>query len=110
MTILIIRWGALFSKALKQKLGHDEYLYMVTKDFLPPEALYVIRFHSFYAAHREGSYAYLMSDEDEHFMQFVKAFNAFDLYSKNRPHVDVGQVKEYYQKLIQEFFPDKIKW
>jgi hypothetical protein len=34
--------------------GHDEYLYQVVKDYLPEEALYTIRYHSFYAAHREG--------------------------------------------------------
>src|SRR5712671_2445335 len=31
--------------------GHDEYLYHVVKDYLPPEALYMIRYHSFYPAH-----------------------------------------------------------
>ncbi len=83
---------------------------MVTKDYLPREALYVIRFHSFYAAHREGAYSYLMSDEDYQLMEFVKEFNAFDLYSKNRSRVDVDQVKGYYQALIHEFFPKTIKW
>ena len=28
--------------------GHDEYLYHVVKDYLPEEALYMIRYHSFY--------------------------------------------------------------
>src|SRR5438094_4166909 len=31
--------------------GHDEYLYHVVKDYLPPEALYMIRYHSFYPTH-----------------------------------------------------------
>ena len=37
--------------------GHDEYLYNVVKNFVPREAQYMIRYHSFYAAHREGAYA-----------------------------------------------------
>ena len=35
--------------------GHDEYLAHVVHDYLPEEARYVIRYHSFYAAHREGA-------------------------------------------------------
>lgn len=34
--------------------GHDEYLYHVVKDHLQDEALHMIRYHSFYAWHREG--------------------------------------------------------
>src|SRR3954453_1292282 len=34
--------------------GHDEYLYHAFKDYLPEPALYMIRYHSFYAWHREG--------------------------------------------------------
>jgi len=44
-------------------LGHDEYLYQVVKDYLPKEALYMVRYHSFYPAHREGEYQHLMSAE-----------------------------------------------
>src|SRR6516162_3267760 len=44
--------------------GHDEYLYHVVKDYLPEPALAMIRYHSFYAAHREGAYAYLMDERD----------------------------------------------
>ena len=40
--------------------GHDEYLYHVVKDYLPEEGLAMIRYHSFYAGHREGEYTHLM--------------------------------------------------
>ena len=40
--------------------GHDEYLYQVLGDYLPEPALYMIRYHSFYACHREGAYQELM--------------------------------------------------
>ena len=44
--------------------GHDEYLYHVFKNYLPEPALYMIRYHSFYAWHREGAYDYLCDDHD----------------------------------------------
>jgi len=43
--------------------GHDEYLHNVVKDYLPTEALYMIRYQSFYPAHRDGEYDYLMNGE-----------------------------------------------
>jgi len=44
--------------------GHDEYLYQVMRPYLPPEALFIIRYHSFYAAHREGGYMHLTNARD----------------------------------------------
>src|SRR5262245_10405826 len=44
--------------------GHDEYLYHVIKDQVPEEAQYMIRYHSFYAAHHEGQYGHLMTERD----------------------------------------------
>src|SRR5919109_5161144 len=41
--------------------GHDEYIYHVVKNYLPDEALYMLRYHSFYPAHRERDYEYLMN-------------------------------------------------
>src|ERR1051325_3784369 len=59
--------------------GHDEYLYHVVKDYLPEEALYMIRYHSFYPAHRDGAYEYLMNDRDKALFDWVRAFNPYDL-------------------------------
>lgn len=42
--------------------GHDEYVYQMLKDYLPEEGLYMLRFHSFYAWHREGEYDYQMDN------------------------------------------------
>src|SRR3954466_9084285 len=61
--------------------GHDEYIYNVVKDRMPEEALYMLRYHSFYAAHREGDYTYLMNDQDKAMFQWVRAFNPYDLYT-----------------------------
>lgn len=90
--------------------GHDEYLYHVCKNYLPEEAAYIIRYHSFYACHTEDQYAWIMNDYDAHMMKWVKTFNQYDLYSKSNEELDVEALKPFYMDLIQEFFPSKIKW
>ncbi|KAL1678035.1 myo-inositol oxygenase [Schizophyllum commune] len=92
--------------------GHDEYLYHVLRDQsrLPVEALYMIRYHSFYPWHREGAYKHLCNAEDEKALAAVKAFNPYDLYSKSDDSVDPAKLKPYYQGLIEKFFPEVIEW
>lgn len=90
--------------------GHDEYLYHVVKNYLPEEALYMIRYHSCYPIHREGEYGYLMSDHDQAMFEWVRKFNPYDLYSKGNTKPDAEKLTPYYQELIAEFFPTKIRW
>jgi len=90
--------------------GHDEYLYHVTKDYLPEEALYMIRYHSFYPGHREREYGYLMNDKDRAMFDWVRKFNPYDLYSKSASRPKLADVKPYYDELINEYFPAKIAW
>ena len=92
--------------------GHDEYMYRVAKKYstLPREALWMIRFHSFYPCHRGGAYQHLMTAEDHEMMKWVKEFNKFDLYSKSDEMPDVEKLKGYYQGLIAKFFPPTIEW
>ncbi len=90
--------------------GHDEYMYHVCKDYLPESALYMIRYHSFYAAHREGAYEHLMNERDKEMFAWVRAFNPYDLYSKSPVRPDVAQLKPFYQSLIDEYFPAKLAW
>jgi inositol oxygenase len=90
--------------------GHDEYLYQVVKDYLPEPALFMIRYHSFYAGHTEGAYGHLMSDHDRAMFRWVKAFNPFDLYSKALARPDVAALRPFYENLIAEFFPAAIDW
>ena len=40
--------------------GHDEYMYLVAKDYLPEPALAMIRYHSFYPGHSTPAYDALM--------------------------------------------------
>lgn len=90
--------------------GHDEYLYHVVRDFLPPEALYMIRYHSFYPAHRDGAYALLMDDADRRWFPWVREFNQYDLYTKRDERPDVAALRPYYEELIAEFFPTTLAW
>ncbi|HEY3281491.1 MAG TPA: inositol oxygenase family protein [Armatimonadota bacterium] len=90
--------------------GHDEYLYQVVREYLPEEALYMIRYHSFYPAHREGEYQYLMDETDRRYFPWVRAFNPYDLYSKGLERPDVEALRPYYEELISEFFPTALAW
>jgi len=90
--------------------GHDEYLYQVVKEYLPLEALYMIRYHSFYAAHREGQYAYLMDAQDRAMFEWVRKFNPYDLYSKSAARPPLAEVKPFYEELVAEYFPARIAW
>nr|XP_025644040.1 inositol oxygenase 2 isoform X2 [Arachis hypogaea] len=77
---------------------------------LPSAGLFIIRYHSFYALHKEGAYAHLMNDEDRENLKWLHVFNKYDLYSKSKVLVDVEKVKPYYQSLIEKYFPAKLKW
>jgi inositol oxygenase len=90
--------------------GHDEYLYHVVRDYLPDEALYMIRYHSFYPWHRERAYDHLANDRDRAMLPWVLEFNKYDLYSKVDRRPDVAALRPYYEDLIAEFFPAKIRW
>jgi inositol oxygenase len=90
--------------------GHDEYLYQVTRDYLPEPAQYMIRYHSFYAAHREGAYSHLMNDHDREMFAWVRAFNPYDLYSKTPVRPDVTRLRPFYEDLIAEYFPPVLRW
>lgn len=90
--------------------GHDEYLYQVVKDYMPEESLYMIRYHSFYAGHREKAYDRLMNDHDREMFRWVEAFNPYDLYTKSDAPPNVAELRPYYEALIGKYFPDPIAW
>lgn len=89
--------------------GHDEYMYQIMKDYLPEPALYMIRYHSFYAQHRENAYDHLMNDHDREMFEWVKKFNPYDLYSKNPEPPVLRELKPYYEDLIAKYLPGKIR-
>ncbi|CAL1529065.1 unnamed protein product [Lymnaea stagnalis] len=93
--------------------GHDEYMYRVlkaNKHSLPEEALYMIRFHSFYPYHSCGSYSHLTNDKDQQMIPWIKEFNKFDLYTKTGDLPDVDELRPYYQSLVNQYLPARIKW
>ena len=90
--------------------GHDEYLYHVVKDYLPEEALYMIRYHSFYPWHREEEYGWFTNAKDREMLDWVRKFNPYDLYTKSHQKPDVAGLRPYYEDLIEEFFPAELNW
>ncbi len=96
--------------AVHMSWGHDEYLYHVVKPYVPAEAAYIIRYHSFYAAHREGSYGWLMDETDRLMMRWVRVFNPYDLYSKGEERPDAAKLRRFYRDLVEEFFPPLLQW
>ena len=90
--------------------GHDEYMYHVVKDHLPPEALYMIRYHSFYPWHRENAYVHLTDEQDRAMLPWVRKFNPYDLYSKAAAKPDKETLRPFYQDLIDEYLPGELRW
>lgn len=93
--------------------GHDEYLYRVllaNKHSLPEEALYMIRFHSFYPWHTGDAYTYLTNNKDKEMLHWVREFNQFDLYTKAPDMPDIDSLHDYYEGLVKKYIPGKLKW
>jgi len=93
--------------------GHDEYMYQVclqNKCTLPQEGLYIIRFHSFYAYHQGGAYREYTDDVDARCFPWLVAFQKCDLYSKSDTRMNVEELRPYYQKLIDKYFPPELSW
>ena len=90
--------------------GHDEYIYHVTKDYLPVGAQYMLRYHSFYPWHREAEYGHLLNERDRENLKWVQAFNPYDLYTKSHEKPDVRKLRPFYEELIGKYFPEKIRW
>ncbi|MEW2920858.1 inositol oxygenase family protein [Muricauda sp. ANG21] len=90
--------------------GHDEYLYHVMKDYLPEEGLYMIRYHSFYAQHREHAYDHLMDKHDHEMFKWVNKFNPYDLYTKAPVKPNVNELRPYYEDLAAKYLPDTIRF
>lgn len=105
--------------------GHDEYLYSVLKNEqqkdpkkmkLPEEALYIIRYHSFYPGHQDGAYRYFMNEKDRNMEKYLKLFQRYDLYTKDG-QINVDEFNKeiltelpYYISLVNHFVPGKLDW
>jgi inositol oxygenase len=93
-------------KALKA-WGHDEYLYQVLSNHeenqIPKEGMVMIRYHSFYPWHTEGSYKYIMTEEEKPYLDWVRDFNQYDLYTKRPVTFTLEEVKDYYLPIIEKY-------
>ncbi|KAF5942995.1 hypothetical protein HYC85_020637, partial [Camellia sinensis] len=90
---------------------------------LPPAALFIIRYHSFYRKHlcqniffkfqhiwiihlatlyKSRAYTHLINADDVENLKWLKIFNKYDLHSKNKVRIDVEKVKPYYLSLIEK--------
>jgi len=94
--------------------GHDEYLFKVLsendnamKHKLPPEALYIIRFHSCYPWHSHGAYTHLEDSFDKKMKPIVKSFQKHDLYTKRDECINLQAVEAYYKDLVEEYFGEE---
>jgi len=95
---------------LHMSFGHDGYIGEVMQPYLPDEALYMLRFHSFYPWHKHGAYDHLCNDKDRSMKEWVLKFNQYDLYSKGHSKPDLKELKPYYDELFAEFLPPTIAW
>jgi inositol oxygenase len=60
--------------------------------------------------HREGAYMHLANEKDKRYLEAVRAFNPYDLYSKSDEPVDTQALRPYYERLIAKFFPPELDW
>lgn len=97
--------------------GHDEYMAKVLeknidKHSLPNEAIYMIRYHSFYPWHtpkngKKRGYHEYANIYDWKMLPLLKMLQLSDLYSKNSDMLNNDELKNKYQKTIEKYFFDK---
>jgi inositol oxygenase len=51
-----------------------------------------------------------MNEKDRRMFEWVQTFNAYDLYTKSHDRPDVIQSRPFYEELIREYFPERLKW
>jgi len=99
---------------VEMTFSHDYYLSEVFKKSntkLPNEAIYIIRYHSFYAWHTPKNnirgYEYLASELDWKYLPLLKLFQKADLYSKKN---EIQQEFNYelFDKLLNKYIPNYI--
>ena len=94
-----------------------EYLYMVllkNKVQLPPEALFVIRYHRCAVLLRPGSpYAELLSPADRRCLPWLRRFREVARYVRQElpGRLEGEELMRYYDGLVGKYFPQgKLRW
>jgi len=95
--------------------SHDYYLYNVflkSTHILPDEALYIIRFHSFYAWHTPHnnirSYKNLASELDWKNLPLLKLFQKTDLYSKHNELPNIKNLEPFYENILNKYIQNHL--
>ena len=92
--------------------GHDEYLFQVLKNHktndLPEEAMAMIRYHSFYPWHTGMSYSSLLNEKDKQYLEWIKDFNKYDLYTKSNKTFDLDEIIDYYDPIAKKYLGDTL--
>jgi inositol oxygenase len=87
--------------------GHDEYLFQVLQhhkgNLIPEAGMAMIRYHSFYPWHSGGSYTSLLCDKDEEYLNWIRDFNKYDLYTKCNKTYDLEEIKDYYLPIAEKY-------
>ena len=90
--------------------GHDEYLASIlekNESKFPKEAIYIIRFHSFYSWHSPNNfdrgYKNLANDFDWYMLPLLKYFQKSDLYSKSRDIPDRKEIITRFSPIIEKY-------
>ncbi len=87
--------------------GHDEYLFRVLKNHstntLPEAGMAMIRYHSFYPWHTGGSYRPLLNEKDQQYLDWIRDFNKYDLYTKSNKLYELEAIKDYYQPIAEKY-------
>ena len=87
--------------------GHDEYLYQVLKNHpnnqIPEAGMAMVRYHSFYPWHSGGSYKALLCEKDAQYLEWIRDFNQYDLYSKSPVVPNYEELKEYYKPIAEKY-------
>ncbi|MEK6154998.1 inositol oxygenase family protein [Flavobacteriaceae bacterium 3-367] len=90
--------------------GHDEYLFQVLshhkKNTLPEAAMVMIRYHSFYPWHTGGSYARLLNEKDQQYLEWIRDFNRYDLYTKSTKTYELEELWDYYRPIAEKYLGD----
>jgi inositol oxygenase len=51
-----------------------------------------------------------MNDRDREMFKWVRAFNPYDLYTKSHERPNLKELHPFYDGLISEYFPAKLRW
>ncbi len=87
--------------------GHDEYLFRVLENHhtntLPEAGMAMIRYHSFYPWHTGGSYRPLLNKKDQQYLDWIRDFNKYDLYTKSNTLYELEAIKDYYEPIADKY-------